>query len=72
MSSIANPQLKNMSGGVGGILGSSGSASPYFSNANGSLPDLKQSKREALEAELLQPQANTASKRGVGGGGRRF
>ena len=73
VSQIANPQLKNMSSGVGGILGSSGSASPYFSGGlNGSLPDLKQSKRDALEAELLQPHANTVAKKGVGAGGRRF
>jgi len=61
-----------MSSGVGGILGGSGSSSPYFTNAQSSLPDLKQSKREMLEAELLQPISNTVAKKGVGVGGRRF
>ena len=73
MSQIANPQLKNMSSGINGILGGGSSlSSPYFSNANGSLPDLKKSKRDALEAELLQPHANTIGKKGVGAGRSRF
>ena len=42
LSQLANPNLKNGSNSIGGILGGEiGSNSPYF-NANGSLPDLKQ------------------------------
>ena len=46
MEKIRDPNLKNKSSGLSGILGSSGAISPYF-NANGSLPDLKQAKRES-------------------------
>lgn len=57
MERLQNPALKNQSSGLSGVLGasqgSSASPSPYFNNAMGSLPDLKQSKRESLEAELL-------------------
>ena len=46
MERLSNPHLKNQSSGLSGVLGS-GSPSPYFNNAMGSLPDLKQSKRES-------------------------
>ena len=49
---------------MSGILGPAGALSPYANKvANGSLPDLKQAKRESLEAELYNPDlyhANTA------------
>ena len=68
MERLQNPQLKNQSTGLSGVLGS-GSPSPYYNNAMGSLPDLKQSKRESLEAELLSEssQAKTVGRRGRGG-----
>ena len=44
MERIKDPSLKNQSSGLSGILGSQ---SPYYSGAQGSLPDLKQSKRES-------------------------
>lgn len=44
MDRIQNPNTKNMSSGLSGVLGSS---SPYLNGAMGSLPDLKQSKRES-------------------------
>ena len=46
MERLSNPHLKNQSSGLSGVLGG-GSPSPYFNNAMGSLPDLKQSKRES-------------------------
>lgn len=69
MERLSNPHLKNQSSGLSGVLGG-GSPSPYFNNAMGSLPDLKQSKRESLEAELLSndsSQAKTVGRRGRGG-----
>lgn len=71
MESLKNPNAKNQSSGLSGVLGgSSGTGSPYFNGGMGSLPDLKQSKRESLEAELLHgvPHANTVGKRRGGGG----
>lgn len=46
MERIANPAIKNQSSGLSGVLGT---AANYQSNigAMGSLPDLKQSKRES-------------------------
>ena len=47
MERIKDPSIKNASSGLSGVLGG-GSSSPYYSaNALGSLPDLKQSKRES-------------------------
>ena len=70
MERLRDPALKNQSSGLSGVLGASGN-SPYFNNAMGSLPDLKQSKRESLEAELLSAessQAKTVGRRGRQGG----
>ena len=49
MERLRDPALKNQSSGLSGVLGASGGGgpSPYFNNAMGSLPDLKQSKRES-------------------------
>ena len=49
MDRLRDPALKNQSSGLSGVLNASGSGgpSPYFNNAMGSLPDLKQSKRES-------------------------
>ena len=72
MERLRDPALKNQSSGLSGVLGSSGGGpSPYFNGAMGSLPDLKQSKRESLEAELLSAestQAKTVGRRGRQGG----
>ena len=46
MDRIQNPYLKNQSSGLSGVFGGQ-SASPYGNNPMGSLPDLKQSKRES-------------------------
>jgi len=60
MDRIQNPYLKNQSSGLSGVFGGP-SASPYGNNPMGSLPDLKQSKRESLEAELLSDSAHAST-----------
>ena len=45
MDRIQNPYMKNQSSGLSGVFGG---ASPYSNNPMGSLPDLKQSKRESM------------------------
>ena len=47
MDRINNPAMKNVSSGMSGILGPTGAFSPYMNKGMGSLPDLKQAKRES-------------------------
>ena len=47
MEKIQNPAMKNYSSGMSGVLGPTGAFSPYMNKGNGSLPDLKQAKRES-------------------------
>lgn len=47
MEKISQPAVRNYSSNVSGLLGSSGVGQAMYPYANGSLPDLKQSKRQS-------------------------